>query len=241
MSSPKRLLLLLIFLSGKILLYSQEKTINREKYKIQIFRSSETIKIDGLLDEKSWQVSEQAENFVLVTPIDTGYATAKTTVVITYDKSNIYVGAVCYDPLPGKRPVESLRRDFEFGKNDNFRVHIDTYNNLTNGFAFGVSAAGAQSEGVINNGNQSSFIWDTKWKSAVKSYDDRWVAEMAIPFRSLRYFEGEVILLVLITDGRARPFIISHFIPEQARMLPLLPAISAIPHSTCKPVLISPG
>ena len=102
------------------------------------------MKIDGVLDEKSWQVSEIAENFIRVTPVDTGFAIAQTTVVITYDKSNIYVGAVCYDPSPGKRPVESLRRDFEFGKNDNFRIHIDTYNNLTNGYAFGVSAAGAQ-------------------------------------------------------------------------------------------------
>ncbi|MBW6501187.1 MAG: carbohydrate binding family 9 domain-containing protein [Bacteroidales bacterium] len=149
------------------------------------------MQIDGVLDEKSWQVSEKAENFVRVTPVDTGFAIAQTTVVITYDKSNIYVGAVCYDPLPGKRPVESLRRDFEFNKNDNFRLHIDTYNNLTNGFAFSLSAAGAQSEGVINNGNQSSFTWDTKWKSAVKSHDDRWVLEMAIPFRSLRYYGGE--------------------------------------------------
>ena len=165
--------------------------MNRDKYRINISRTIEAMKIDGVLDEKSWQLSEIAENFVPVTPIDTGFAIAKTTVVITYDKSNLYIGAVCYDPSPGKRPVESLRRDFEFNKNDNFRIHIDTYNNQTNGFAFGVSAAGAQSEGVINNGNQSSFTWDIKWKSAVKSYDDRWVAEMAIPFRSLRYRGGE--------------------------------------------------
>ena len=127
------------------------------------------MKIDGILDEKSWQDSEKAENFIRVTPVDTGYAVAQTTVLITYDKTNLYVGAICYDPTPGKRPVESLRRDFEFGKNDNFRVHIDTYNNLTNGFAFGVSAAGAQADGVINNGNQSSFTWDIKWRSSVKS------------------------------------------------------------------------
>lgn len=149
------------------------------------------MKVDGVLDEKSWQTSEKAENFIRVTPVDTGFAIAKTTVFITYDKSNIYVGAICYDPSPGKRPVESLRRDFEFNKNDNFRIHIDTYNNLTNGFIFGVSAAGAQCDGVINNGNQSSFTWDIKWKSAVKSYDDHWVAEMVIPFRSLRYLGGE--------------------------------------------------
>ncbi len=184
-------LLTLIFLFEGVSLYSQERAMNRDKYRIKIVQASEAINIDGVLDEKSWQTSEKAENFIRVTPVDTGFAMAQTTVVITYDKSNIYVGAVCYDPFPGKRPVESLRRDFEFGKNDNFRVHLDTYNNQTNGFAFGISAAGAQAEGVINNGNQSSFTWDIKWKSAVKSYDDRWVVEMAIPFRSLRYFEGE--------------------------------------------------
>ncbi len=192
MPGTKTLLLFsLFFLSGGILLYSQEKAVNRDKYRISISRTSEEMKIDGVLDEKSWQDSEKAENFIPVTPVDTGFAIAQTTVVITYDKTNLYIGAVCYDPSPGKRPVESLRRDFEFGKNDNFRIHIDTYNNLTNGFAFGVSAAGAQCDGVINNGNQSSFTWDIKWKSSVKSYNDRWVAEMAIPFRSLRYFGGE--------------------------------------------------
>ncbi|MDX9727107.1 MAG: DUF5916 domain-containing protein [Bacteroidales bacterium] len=172
-------------------LYSQTKAVNREKYRINIFHTDEQIKVDGLLNEESWQGMERAGNFTRVTPVDTGFAVAQTVVYITYDKSYLYVGAVCYDPLPGKRPVESLRRDFEFNRNDNFRVHIDTYNNLTNGYAFGISAAGAQGDGVIVNGSQSSFTWDTKWKSAVKSYDDRWVAEMAIPFRSLRYFGGE--------------------------------------------------
>ncbi len=190
-NSKQLLLFSLISLSGGFLLYSQEKAVNRDKYRINISRTSEEMKIDGILDEESWQNSEKAENFIRVTPVDTGLSVAQTTVLITYDKTNLYVGAICYDPTPGKRPVESLRRDFEFGKNDNFRVHIDTYNNFTNGFAFGVSAAGAQADGVINNGNQSSFTWDIKWRSSVKSYDDRWVAEMAIPFRSLRYFGGE--------------------------------------------------
>jgi len=173
------------------MLYSQGEGVNRNKYRIHIFHTSEIMKTDGVLDEKSWQEAEKAENFIRVTPVDTGFAVAQTSVMITYDKSYLYVGAVCFDPLPGKRPVESLRRDFEFLKNDNFRIHLDTYNNQTNGYAFSLSPAGAQADGVINNGSQSSFTWDTKWKSAVKSYDDRWVAEMAIPFRSLRYFGGE--------------------------------------------------
>ena len=185
------LLISLLFFSVGTLLYSQERGVNRDKYRIKILTVREPVKIDGVLDEKFWQTSDKAGNFIRVTPVDTGFAVAQTTVFITYDKSYIYIGAICLDPSPGKRPVESLRRDFEFNKNDNFRVHIDTYNNMTNGFIFGVSAAGAQCDGsVIENGNQSSFTWDIKWKSVVKSYDDRWVAEMAIPFRSLRYMGG---------------------------------------------------
>lgn len=32
--------------------------------------------------------------------------------------------------------------------------------------------------------------WDTKWRSAVKNYEDRWVGEFAIPLKSIRYKEG---------------------------------------------------
>ena len=191
MYKVRLLLLLMLVLFGELMLFAQGNAVNRDKYRLNISHTGEAMNIDGVLDEKSWQSSETAENFTRVTPTDTGFAIAQTKVKITYDDGHIYVGAVCYDPSPGKRPVESLRRDFEFNKNDNFRIHIDTYNNLTNGFVFGLSAAGAQCDGVINNGTVSSFTWDIKWKSAVKSYDDRWVVEMAIPFRSVRYFGGE--------------------------------------------------
>lgn len=179
----------LLFLAGQFL-SGQDKAFNREKYRIHISPANEPIRIDGLLDEASWKVAETAKEFTRVTPTDTGFAYAQTAVLVTYDDHNLYIAAICYDPTEGRRVIQSLRRDFEFNFNDNFRVHIDTYNNFTNGFVFGTSAAGAQCDGVINNGTQSSFTWDSKWKSAVKSYDDRWVAEMAIPFRSIRYYGG---------------------------------------------------
>ena len=40
-------------------------------------------------------------------------------------------------------------------------------------------------------GIRVDYNWDIKWRSAIKSYDDKWVVECAIPFRSLRYFGGE--------------------------------------------------
>lgn len=110
--------------------------------------------------------------------------------MVTYDESNLYIAVICYDTVHGKRPVESLRRDWSFPKNDNFIAFIDTYNDQTNGFAFGINAAGAQWDGLQANGGYVSLDWDTKWRSAVKNYPDRWVAELAIPFRSIRYREG---------------------------------------------------
>ena len=180
-----------ILLCSSTILFSQSRGINRDKYQVNINETKEVITIDGLLDEPVWQTADKATNFQRVLPTDTGFAIAQTEVKVTYNESTLYVGIICYDPSPGKRPVESLRRDFNFLKNDNFIVFIDTYNDQTNGFAFGVSAAGAQWDGVQANGGTVNLDWDIKWRSAVKNYKDRWVAEFAIPFRSIRYNGGD--------------------------------------------------
>jgi hypothetical protein len=180
----------LFLLSGSV--HSNDsKGINRDQYRININKTTAHIDVDGILDEAVWLTTDMATNFHRVTPTDTGYAIARTEVRLTYTETTLYIGIVCYDPTPGKRPVESLRRDFNFGKNDNFLVFIDTYNDQTNGFSFGVSAAGAQWDGQQANGGNVNLNWDIKWKSAVKNYNDKWVAEFAIPFRSMRYNGGE--------------------------------------------------
>lgn len=185
------LIVLLMMLGVNIHVFSQTRGVNRDKYRISIARTDEEIKIDGILDEAVWEKAEKTGLFQRVTPTDTGYAIAQTEAMLTYNESNIYVGVICFDPTPGKRPVESLRRDYNFMKNDNFMLFLDTYNDQTNGFAFGISATGAQTEGLQYEGTRVNYSWDIKWRSSVASYDDRWVIEISIPFRSLRYNEGD--------------------------------------------------
>ncbi len=184
-------LILIFFTILPSLLLGQSRGVNRDKYRIHITQTSEKMNIDGVLDEESWKTAERTGKFQRVTPTDTGYAIAQTEVMLTYDELNFYVGVICYDPKPGKRPVESLRRDYNFTKNDNFMVFLDTYNDQTNGFAFGISAAGAQTEGLQYDATKVLYSWDIKWTSTIKSFDDRWVAEFSIPFRSIRYLEGD--------------------------------------------------
>jgi hypothetical protein len=180
---------LIIILAGSSL-FGQQRGVNRDAYRIGIEKTAEPVEIDGLLDEAAWAKAQMVTDFRRVLPTDTGFAVAQTQVRLLYNETTLFVGVVCLDPTQGKRPVESLRRDFAFLKNDNFIVFIDTYNDQTNGFAFGVSPAGAQWDGMQANGGSVNLDWDIKWRSEVKNYPDRWTAEFAIPFRSLRYIGG---------------------------------------------------
>ena len=183
--------LLILLFTISIVSNGQNTPVNRADYRLQAMETDQTFKIDGILDEEVWSKAEKTSPFFRITPIDTGYAIAQTEVMVAYDDAFIYMGIICYDPSPGRRPAESYRRDWSFNRNDNFFAAIDTYNDQTNGFAFGVNAVGGQWDGMQSNGGKVANEWDGKWYSAVQNYEDRWVAEFKIPFRTIRFHEGD--------------------------------------------------
>ena len=182
------IILVLLFLFPTAL-FTQEKSF-RESYIYHIKKAVYTIEIDGALDEPDWQVAEVAKNFHRVLPIDTGYAATPTEVMVTYDDKNLYFGVICHETVAGDNIIESLRRDFSFGKNDNFLLFMDTYNDQTNGFSFGASAGGAQWDGLQADGGNVSLVWDCKWLMKVRHYEKYWIIEMSIPFRNLQFKAG---------------------------------------------------
>ncbi len=147
------------------------------------------IHVDGIA-EPAWDSADLASSFFMVLPMDTSKAVTRTEVKMTYDKRNIYLIATCFHAMPGRYYVESLRRDFVFGKNDNFLVFIDPFDDKTNGFSFGANAAGAQWDGTMYGGGAVDLNWDNKWTSKVTYDDEKWVVEMAIPFTTIRYKRG---------------------------------------------------
>ena len=164
-------------------------TVN-QGYKIHVSRAEGNIKLDGIIDEVAWQKAERASDFFMVLPYDTGHSVARSEVMMAYDDKAFYLAVIFHDTLPGKRPVESLRRDFIFANNDNFLVFIDPYNDLTTGYSFGVNAAGAMWDGTMSGGQAVNLIWDCKWECKTKNYTDKWISEIRIPFKSVRYKYG---------------------------------------------------
>lgn len=161
-------------------------TFNKD-FVYNVKKAQSTIKIDGVIEEQDWMVAQKADDFYRVLPIDTGFAYQQSIILMTYDDKALYLAQIFYDTIPGKRVMESYRRDFNFGSNDNLLVFFDTFLDQTNGFSFGVSASGAKWDGTMSDGNSISLDWDCKWESKTKHYDDKWVTEMRIPFKSIRY------------------------------------------------------
>nr|WKN39683.1 DUF5916 domain-containing protein [Tunicatimonas sp. TK19036] len=175
----------LLFVSTPLL--AQKKNA---EYRLPLRKTSTAVVIDGGTNDPAWQEAEIATDFYMVLPMDTSKANVRTDVRMAYDDNFLYLLAECYRAKPGPYIVESLRRDFSFGKNDNFLLFMDPFDDQTNGFSFGANAAGAQWDGLMYDGGSVDLSWDNKWVSEVKNYEDKWVFEAAIPFKTIRYKKG---------------------------------------------------
>jgi hypothetical protein len=179
---PALLLLLSCF-------FATAQKIN-DPYQLHMKQATSPLLIDGVLDEQAWLDAEVATDFYMVLPMDTSKARVRTEVRMTYDAHHLYLIAVCFTSSPGRYFVESLRRDFAFGKNDNFLLFMDPFDDQTNGFSFGANAAGAQWDGMMYEGGKVDLSWDNKWTSSVSYDSQKWVFEASIPFKSIRYKKG---------------------------------------------------
>lgn len=183
-----RSFILLLLLTG--VATAQEQSII-EEFVLESRKSDLKISIDGKLDEEAWTTAVLTSDFLNKWPKDTGFAEAQTQAWVTYDDEFIYIGAINYQKKEDL-VIKSLKRDNSsyHWDSDGFTVVLDPYNQKTNGFLFGVNAAGARVDGVVsieNSRTSPDFNWDNAWSSSVRVYDDYWVAEFAIPFKSISY------------------------------------------------------
>lgn len=159
---------------------------------VLIRKADKAITLDGKLEEGIWADAEPVGPWWQHFPADSLEAVAPTTLYLSYDQEFLYVGFICYSS-GDEFIVPSLRRDFRAGGNDNLSLLLDTYNDRTNAFLFGLNPYGVQREALISNGGSGieSFqtSWDQKWYSATSREGNSWTGEMAIPFSSIRYTE----------------------------------------------------
>ena len=165
----------------------QNSAPNQKDFKLTIQPAKMPIKLDGIMDEAAWNTVTAVSNFKKKFPNDIGAPKKQTEVKILYDDKNIYFGFKVYDS--GTAITKSLKRDIGHDGMDGVGIILDPTNQQTNGFYFVLSTLNVQSEDQLSGSSSDgiNYSWDSKWYSMTKDYGNYWVAEIAIPLKSIRY------------------------------------------------------
>ncbi len=185
---------------------------------VRAVRVDEGPVLDGdVLGDPAYADAVLATGFVQNRPFEGQPASERTEVRIVYTADTIYFGVVCYTDDPGTIVVADSRRDSDMTETDSFQIILDTYLDGQNGFVFGTNPAGIEYDGQVTNEGQGSgrfggggsgrpsnsrqqrgsgggfnLNWDGAWQVVARVTDLGWTAEIAIPFRTLRYPRNEV-------------------------------------------------
>ena len=166
--------------------------------------SDESITIDGRLAEPVWQRAEPITEFLQKDPDQGQPISYETVVYVAYDDEALYVAAICNQPRESAR-VQNLRRDFSYNDNDLFGIAIDGFLDQRNAVVFQTTPYGSQRDMEVIDSSQFNSNWDARWNVRTTIEDDRWIAEMAIPWRNLRYPAGaEQLGVVFARNIRSR-------------------------------------
>ena len=152
--------------------------------------TEEAPSIDADLSDAAWAKATVLDDFRQVEPNAGEPATERTVLRIMYDENNLYFGIYAYDSEPDLVVVRTLARDGNLGTGDFVRIYLDPGMTRRNAYVFEVGPAGARTDALLQNNADLLFEWDTIWQARARRVSDGWVAEAAIPFRSVSYEAG---------------------------------------------------
>lgn len=184
--TKRQALVLLLLASGS--LHAQEAA----QPTAEATRIAQSPVVDGRLDDLAWQTAKPINTFRQRDPAEGELSTELTEVRIVYDDSHLYIGAAITDDEPAQIRATELRRDNTLESDDTFAVVLDTYHDHRNAFMFRVNPRGTRFDALVRNESRVLVAnWDEQWTAAAVLTETGWSAEIAIPFKILRFASGD--------------------------------------------------
>jgi hypothetical protein len=163
---------------------------------------SESIRLDGRLDDGAWREAPAASGFRQREPKEGVPAQDDTEVRVRYDGDTLYVGVLAKHSRPDDIVARILRRDRvlepdvegkqRFAGDDAVALLFDPFHDRRNAVVFATNPNGAEFDALITDEGPSFNVdWRGVWSVAAARTNEGWSAEFAIPFRTLRYPSGE--------------------------------------------------
>jgi len=148
----------------------------------------DNLRIDGNLNEEAWGNIEFQGNFIQREPNIGEPASEKTQVAVLQSRKKLYIGIKCFDSEADKIIARDMRRDSELEDDDYFQIVIDSYHDLRNAFYFKTNPNGAKRDATLGDeGKNYNPDWDGIWECGTQITDQGWFAEIAIPWKTLRF------------------------------------------------------
>lgn len=183
-----QLIALALLCSMPGILLSQD-SIPKRIYTTSFVGDLESPKIDGLLNDTSWELVEWSSDYVELSPQENTPPTEQTKLKIVYDEKNLYVAFRCYDKNPDGIVRRLSRRDGFDG--DWVEINIDSFHDLRTAFSFTLSVSGVKGEEFITNDGASwDNTWNPIWYAKTNIDPEGWTAEIRIPLSQLRFGKG---------------------------------------------------
>ena len=173
-------------------------------------RVAEPPTIDGRLDDAAWQGAVRITDFVQMNPLEGAPASEETEVYLAYDDNTFYVGIRAHYSDVALIRANRVERD-QTVRDDKLTLYFDPFMDQQRAYIFSVNGYGVQGDATLDSGGSGGgrrrqggggggpgggppgvipagdTSWDALFSSAGGLVEDGWTAEMAIPFKSLRY------------------------------------------------------
>lgn len=149
---------------------------------------TETIVVDGVLDEPAWQQAAVGSGFRQRLPKELEPATEETEIRVLYTADTLYVGVHAFDSQPDKIVAKEMGQDVQLWRDDSLFLLLDTFHDRRNAYVFETNPNASRTDGLVTDeGRVWSTDWDGVWDVGARIVADGWVAEFAIPFATLRF------------------------------------------------------
>ncbi len=152
---------------------------------LDISRTSAPIKIDGRLEDAGWQGAAKASNFAEHNPGDQTRPQVDTEVWITHDDANLYVAWLCYDK-PDEIRASFCERD-EIFSDDYVILCLDPFGDASLAYEISTNPYGVPGDLLYSSSNGEDITYDMIFETSARITESGWVAEMAVPFASIRF------------------------------------------------------
>ena len=161
---------------------------------VQARPTSEPPAIDGRLDDAVWRDAVRITDFTQTNPVEGAAPTERTEAWIAYDADHLYFAFHAHYTNPEEMRANRVDRD-QTRRDDWIAVMFDTFLDQQRAYRFSVNPYGVQGDAILQGGRPmrgppgggGDTSWDALFETGGVLVADGWTAEMAIPFKSLRY------------------------------------------------------